>query len=474
MKSRKLVLQNGECIFAVNLVIKAFVQVAQLVILARFLTPEELGIIAILVMVSGLAQTLSDSGLSSAIIYDKHDSCRSSVLNFSVILGVILVFATLLLVELFSINNINSKYIDPFRLFSLIFLFRSVSGVILSYLQKDLKFKLLAKVELISSLLYISCVLLFILSGYGVSGYIYSQYVLALTTLLISLIYSKGWLKFYKMEVNLIKMRTMISYGSYQLLDSLVNYVSSQIDQFIIASNYGVKSLGIYSNVRNLVFRPSMLIVNPIINKVVFPKLCVSDEDKSRSEQFISIFSFLAVTNVLIYMNFALNSEFVISIVFGESWRSYSSLLTLLAIYMFIISVGVPSGLMLKVLGKVNISLYWNIFVTIVRLVSLFILSEFEIEVMIAGMIAVQIIVFVLNTKFVLNNYLSFSFSFVIYKFIKPMLVFSVCWVIVRTVIDSIPIGQFFSNCLVVVISSLIYIYCNRYMLKSLLVSEVS
>lgn len=468
MKLKKLTLKSGEYLFAFNLIVKALVQIVQLIILARYLPPEELGIIAILVMVSGLVQVLSDSGFAPAVIFDKEDKSRKSVISLAVAISALLVVITVVVVEVLDMLNFKHPSLNYMQIIASIFLIRGFSSVCLAYLQKDLRFDSLAKVELFSCLIYVVSIVYFTLSGYGVDGYIYSQYILASSMAIFSYYYSRYWVIPYRFEVDFNKIVPLLKYGGYQFLDSLVNYFSSQIDQMVIATNYGVKTLGIYANVRNLVFRPSMLVINPIINKVVFPKLCAKNSDSTALEQFESVFSILTVINVVIYMNFALNSNFVVGFVFGEGWVEYGLLLSLFAIYMLTVSFGVPSGLILKVIGKVKLSLYWNCGVTIIRLVSIIFLSSFEIEFMILGMIFVQSIIFVINTKLVISRYIAVSFKFVFLNTVKPVLEFLLFWVLINYAVKSLPVNLIVKELSVIAIPTLCYVLYYKGLVKKL------
>ena len=74
-------------------------QLAQLIVLARFLTPAELGVLAIIQLVVGFAQIFGDAGISNALIF--HKQLKKSQLNqlymVNVILGIVISLLVLIM-----------------------------------------------------------------------------------------------------------------------------------------------------------------------------------------------------------------------------------------------------------------------------------------------------------------------------------------------------------------------------------------
>ena len=131
-----------------------FIQLAVSIVISRLISPEEFGVLAILLVFVNIAQVFIDSGLGNSLIYfnkiDKDDLNTTFIFN-AVISGII-----------FSLLFVIAPYIEQFyslkglteylRIASIVLLANSVAVVPTAILKINLNFKSLATANLAANI----------------------------------------------------------------------------------------------------------------------------------------------------------------------------------------------------------------------------------------------------------------------------------------------------------------------------------
>ena len=141
-----------------------------MIVLARLLEPSDFGLIAMIMVIVGIATIFSDIGLGGALIQRRRvlQIHYSSVFFFNITAGLILTLLTFFSSSVIADFYNNAQLLPIVQVMSLLFVitsFHALQGVIL---RKELNYKLLTQVNLIASLSSgaIGVVLAFL--GYGV------------------------------------------------------------------------------------------------------------------------------------------------------------------------------------------------------------------------------------------------------------------------------------------------------------------
>ncbi|NJK40811.1 MAG: oligosaccharide flippase family protein [Acaryochloridaceae cyanobacterium SU_2_1] len=130
------------------------IQFLQLSILARLLDPSDFGVMAMIMVVIGFANAFADMGVSNAIIHYQNIQKRqlSSLYWLSILLGVciflIITLATPWIAQFFQEPRLRSMLLWA----SLIFIATPFGQQFQVLFQKELRFKYLAVVEIIASI----------------------------------------------------------------------------------------------------------------------------------------------------------------------------------------------------------------------------------------------------------------------------------------------------------------------------------
>ncbi|QLE86062.1 MOP flippase family protein [Shewanella sp. Scap07] len=374
---------------------RAVLQVAQLLIVARYLTPTELGVLAIVNLVVGFAQIFGDAGLSNAIIYFKNLSKTqlNSLYLINIGFGLSLTLVVLLLSIPISIFFEMPDLVQLLIALSPVFFIRSLFQQPMALLQQNFKFNLLAKAETIAALIGFLSLILCLNYDMRMSAIVISQLIAASVLGLLIISLSKTRLPNFS-TLDWKSIKEPIKYGFYQASEACINFMSAQFDQLLIGKLMGAESLGVYSYIKALVFRPAMQLINPVVHKVTFPLMSHYKDQHAIADIYWQILRVLSLLNLPLYLAFMLYPGTILGVVFGAEWAEYAELLRWLAVYMLFISLINPVGAMLRATGEVKRAFWWNIVVTITRPAVVIVSFPFGLEWIVKALVAQQVILF--------------------------------------------------------------------------------
>ncbi len=229
------------------------------IVLANMLSPEEFGLIGMIMVFMGISNSLINMGFSSAIIQKQEVNQTQLSTVFYINLGLSLF---LFIVFFSSAGLIADFYDEPkliliTRVISVVFISGGLSQVHRSLFKKNLNYKVLTKISVIS--LIISSILAIgaSIQGCGVWALVTQQ--LALSFVSVSLIwYFSKWRPSF--EFNLREIKDLFDYGIKLFAASVIESIYQKIDSLIIGKVFNASNLGLYS--RGISFQNIITIVS--------------------------------------------------------------------------------------------------------------------------------------------------------------------------------------------------------------------
>ncbi|MGK5092127.1 MOP flippase family protein [Deltaproteobacteria bacterium TL4] len=347
---------------AISTLITAILQLALLAILARFLTPDEFGLMAIVSVVIGFAQAFIDMGVSNAIIHHQEVSHEqlSSLYWFNILTGILL-FGILIVF----LPVIASFYQEP-RLIALI-AWVAVSFLILPFgmqfrilLQKELMFSILSKIEIVGRTISFVLALALAIEGFGIYALVFE---LLSNALIITIMFVWAGLKLHRPSLHFRwdDLHGFLSFGLYQTGERSLNFFTSNLDKLVIGKLFGMELLGHYNLASQLVTRP-IFVINAIANKVTFPVYAKIQQDLARLNQiYIDNIARITFFTFPLYLGMFAVAKEMIDVFYGEGWGQTIEILNMIWIIGLVISTGNPIGSYLMALGKTNVGFYMNV-----------------------------------------------------------------------------------------------------------------
>jgi len=289
------------------------------IVLARLLSPEDFGTIALLFLFTGIAGAFIDGGFVGAITQRQDVTLvdESTVFWFNLAMGGAMALA------LWSLGPLIAKFYDqpilvPLSgLFALNVFLGAIGSMQSTILNKTLQFRTLMKISvvtvLVSGLVGLSMAWL----GYGLWSL--AAQTLTGTVLNTILLWSlSSWRPAW--TFSLLSAKKLFGFGGSLLAAALLEAGYSRAYTLLIGKLYGPHDLGIYSRADNTQMLP-VGILTFVLNRVAFPLFSQVAHDKAQLQRgarmAIRGLMFLSVPMMLGLMVVA---EPLISTLFGARW----------------------------------------------------------------------------------------------------------------------------------------------------------
>ena len=351
----------------VSTIVNNLLQLTLISILARFLSPTDFGLMALVNVVIEFSSYFIDAGFSNIIIQKQDINRRqlSSIYWLSILTGVVIYLIIFFLSPSLSAFYRETELEPLLKFVAVTFLIIPFGQQHKSLFQKELKFDTIALIEIVSRVVSFIVGVLAAIRGLGV----YSLALMVLSNSVVStiLLLFKG-MKSYKPSFifSHTEIRNFYSFGFYQLGERTLNYFASQLDTIIIGKILGADKLGIYTVAKNLIMKPAQ-IINPIVTKVAFPTMAkVQGDIESLKRIYLNTIRYLSSVNFPIHLGIAILAEPLTIILFGTKWYDAIILVKVLAFFGMIRSIYNPVGSLLLARGRADLGFFWNVYSSII------------------------------------------------------------------------------------------------------------
>ena len=248
-------------------------------LLARLLAPSDFGTIGMLGIFMAISNTFIDSGFSNALIRKPEisDEDYSTAFYFNIIVGFVcyaLMFVCSPLIAAFFEMPILSSIV---KVYSVTLFINSLTSVQYAKLNRELNFKLQAKISFVSALStgLIGVCLAYL--GFGVWALVWQA--IASSVLRAGMLWTFAhWHP--QSRFSRQSFRYLFSFGSKLLASGLLHTLYSNLSTMAIGKFYTAGDLGYYSKGNQFAALPTNSITG-ILQKVTFPLLSkIQDEDE--------------------------------------------------------------------------------------------------------------------------------------------------------------------------------------------------
>ncbi|AKG23521.1 lipopolysaccharide biosynthesis protein [Calothrix sp. 336/3] len=354
-------------------VIYRLLRLGLVVIIARFLTPYDYGLGAIILTVREVTQTFTNIGIGAKIIQTE-EAELDTICNSAYWLNWV-IFASLFVIQAVAAFPIAWFYKSQDIILPIIFaggayLIWPITGIQKNLIQRENRFKVIA---LTDSLQYsISSIFSAILAVMGLGVWAFAlPPVLAAPIEIVIYYYAHDWR--IKSSFTTKHWGEIFKFGKNLLGVTLLKTLRNNLDYLIIGRFIGIKELGVYFFGFNAGLGISLSIINAI-NAVILPHLCAAkgewQEFKQRYFQSIRTISYIIIPFVLLQSFFA---PFYVPIVFGQKWTGAIPILILICLSAIPRPFADAASQLLVAVGKPHLDFRWNIIFTSLFALALFI-----------------------------------------------------------------------------------------------------
>ena len=250
---------------------KIFLSLIVNAVLARILSAEDYGVVAVITVFSTFFTTFSDMGFGPAIIQNKDltENDVNNIYSFTVYISFALM--VLFAVCAFPIAAFygDKVYVTLGQMLSVSLLFNALNMVPNGILNRDKKF---VSIAIRTVVVYVGSAIITIVLAFMGLRY-YALAIQAILTALFTFVwnYATTKPKFY-FQFKMESIKKVLNYSGYQFAFNLVNYFSRNLDNLLTGKFMGSAELGYYNKAYTLMLYPVNNLTG-VISPVLHPIL---------------------------------------------------------------------------------------------------------------------------------------------------------------------------------------------------------
>ena len=382
---------------------RIFIQILISAILARLLTPQDFGKVAMILVFSNFFGYIGNSIGPSIIQYKSLTNNNiNGIFIFSLILGIISSIIFIILSKYFFVRFYDDPvfFIIGLKLTVLVFL-KVPRFVPEAILRKNNNYRNISSTMIFANIFTGFLAILLAYLGYGYDALIYK----AIVNEFIIFLMLSYFAKFKKLLVfNFNGIRIVFNYFKYQLLFNIINFFSRKLDKILIGKYLGEESLGYYDRAYRLVLFPIENLTR-IISPVLHPILSgYQDDYKYIIDKHKKLSQIVFVIGALISLISYYNAKEIITILYGNQWENTIPIFRILSLSIMFQTIHSFSGSIFKSVNNTKNLFISGLIGTFLIILGITIGVYFNSSLLVAKLILVTFILYFFITFYILYN----------------------------------------------------------------------
>lgn len=369
------------------------------IFLARLLSPEDYGMVAMPMVFLVLAQCFIDSGFGSALIR-KPDLKEEDIVTaffFNIIVGVacylILFFISPFVADFYD----TPKLTELLKVSALGVLIGSFGTVQQALLTKEIDFKRQARISLCASFLSGITGIVLAFTGFGVWALVF-QALCNQTVRSILLWVTSKWRPHG--QWSNASFSYLWNYGSKMLASSVLDTLYNNIYPIVIGKFFSKSDLGNYTTANQFASLPSSNLTG-VLQRVTFPVLSTIQNDNERlSRNYRKILRLSAFIVFPLMMGLSSAANPFVRVILGDKWEGCIILLQLACFYMMFYPIHAINLDLLQVKGRSDLFLRLEIIKKVFGVAIMALAIPHGIVCMVASGIVSSILALAINTYY--------------------------------------------------------------------------
>lgn len=349
--------------------IKLILQLGSVAILARLLQPSDFGLIAMVAVFTGLALQFMEGGLSMATI-QRDQITHAQVSNLFWVNGAL--GAGLCLLGILISPLVATIYDEPrltmvMAAMSLTFLIGGLSVQHDALLRRQMRFKAITVIDIVSMAAGISAGIAAALGGLGYWALVIST-ITTLATKTTMRWLSARWVP--SMMSRGSGVRPLLGFGANLTGANFIGYIATNLIPFAIGYIGGTQSLGLFNRANMLTSIPSSQMLPPVMN-VLQPTLARVARDPERLRRTImSIMGKLVLGTMFVTLTMAVLADWIVQLFLGSGWNGAVPIFRMLAVFSLVEPIAGFLAVSLVAIGNAKALLRWKAITLSILIVS--------------------------------------------------------------------------------------------------------
>ncbi len=365
-------------------------------LIIRLLSPEDYGLMAMATVCVAFMIMVAEAGLKPALIQRQEidETMLRQAFGIVIVMNLGLMIILNLLAPMIAGFFAEERLIKILHVLSLGFLFIAIATIPGVILERELKFKNLALVELMAGVSTSVLTLILAFAQYGiwalVYGYIFSGLFRALAFNLTA--------PFYKLPIfSLQGMKSLLFFGGTMSVSRILWFFFSQIDIIIVGRLLGKEALGFYSVAMHLASLPVQKVA-AIMNRVSFPVFSrIQHERESIRSYAIKGIRALSFTAFPILWGISSIANEFIMLFLGQKWQNAILPVQLLSLMLPLRMIMIFLATVIDAIGRPDVGVKNVLLASIIMPIAFLIGSQWGIVGVAVAWVTVYPVVLVIN-----------------------------------------------------------------------------
>ena len=325
-------------------------------LLARNLTPEEFGVVAMAAVFISFVQLFLRVGLSEALIQRKDltddylDTAFWFLFGLGCSLAILVWLTSSYAASVLGYPNFN--LVLNWLALSIVFL--SLSRVHEAILRRRFRYKNLALRTLLATSISGSAAVIAAFNGAGIWALVLYQVAETLVGLVV-LWLSSQWRPGFQASRKCLS--DLFSFGKNVMGVQFLHFVNQDANRFLIGYFLGPVALGFYTVANRMVVTATLVVAKSFLDVLFSTFSRIQDDVKRSANAFLSVAKKASLITLPVFVYLAAGGEQLIEIVFGEKWIGSSTTFQVLALAGAAQSITIFHEPVFKALGKPEYSL---------------------------------------------------------------------------------------------------------------------
>lgn len=330
---------------------RILIQLISLSVLARLLGAEEYGLLAMVMVIVGIADVFRDFGLSTATIQAEHISTRerSNLWWLNTVFGLMVSLVMACLSPVVAWIYQDDRLLLLSLAMSASFFLSGMSTQYFAHLQREMRFGVIAVNGIFSGFLALGCAVYVAWLGWGVWALVIQALAGAIFTVLIYILQTRWFPGRYDFSVS---MKRFIGFGAPLMLSNLLMYLAGAANVFILGKISEPETVGYFNRANQSVYMPLNQIRTPLSN-VAFSALSKRQNNEKDLARFAEQGQIvIAYPIVLLAGGLAATGSATVALVLGPGWENAVPFFIFLAIAEGLNTLAMTAGWLFMVRNK--------------------------------------------------------------------------------------------------------------------------
>lgn len=395
-------------------------------ILARLLTPEEIGLFAVAMAIAFVAAEIRSFGVSELLIRERSisDELIRKVLGAMVIMswgiGSIIIFASPLISSFFS-----AEHLAPILcIVAIPFFFAPHSAVPVAIISRDLNFDVIFKIHLVGCVGGNLLKIILVYFGHSYYGLAWGTvFGVVLEFIAITCYRPTGipWVPRFKGILEVFKVGSKIATSKF-----LATFSQNSVD-IVLGKVLNMHSVGMFSRGFGLILFVQNILIKAI-TPVALPHFSeISRNDGALKKSYLESSVLIGVVTMPVFAVVSLCATDLITTLFGDQWTEAGELASVLTIWAFISSVHCFSSSLFVSVSKENYLLGKEVISIFVKLTCLLCAIPFGLKAVAWSFVISGAVEFIVVT-YLLKHLIGLTFRETVKSFISNFGITFGCW----------------------------------------------